>query len=299
MENREYRQSNTRQTPAVQTCPYVVVHEDHFQVTIIPRAVRKYPSSRAKKALSCFSKSWDKIMIHESPTCGNSCFVATILGGRDLGNILTSGFLIPGTCGPNWQWHPPESCITHLHITSTHLCLHSRVAKSRLTGGRTSAWTSPNPVQKVIKLIRKKIGPTRRWAGSPSFSLLSRWTSLHVLVFTDMQMFRAVAVCLSCCQGMLPSVNLVGEAEGHHVHAKAVQQPPRSYTYAQPPTTSVLSCVLTTASAFLECLPQTMNLTGFGASPLKLFPYVVIFASAKVLGAWRRFLIILVFLAAF
>lgn len=91
-----------------------------------------------QKALSCFSKSWNEIMIHESPTCGNSCFVAAILGGRDLGNILTSGFLIPGTCGPNWQWHPPESCITHLQVTSAHLCLHSRVPKSRLTGGRTS-----------------------------------------------------------------------------------------------------------------------------------------------------------------
>lgn len=203
-------------------------------------------------------------MIRESPTCGNSWFVATILGGRDLGNILTSGFLIPGTCGPNWQWHPPESCITHLHITSAHLCLHSRVPKSRLTGGRTSAWTPPNPVQKVIKLIRKKIGPTRRWAGSPSFSLLSRWTNALIctyLVFTDVQMFRAVAVCLSCCQGMLPAVNLVGGAQGRLVHAKAVQQPPWSYTYAQPPTSLVLSCVLTPASAFLGCLPKTMNLT--------------------------------------
>lgn len=73
-------------------------------------------------------------------------------------------------------------------------------------------------------------------------------------LFTDVQMFRAVDVCLTCCQGMLPSVNLVGGAQGHLVHAKAAQQPPCSHTCAQPPASSVLSCVLTPGSVSLGCL---------------------------------------------
>lgn len=44
----EYRKSNTAQTATVQASPYVVVCASHLQATILPIAVRQYPSSRVK-----------------------------------------------------------------------------------------------------------------------------------------------------------------------------------------------------------------------------------------------------------